>query len=112
MVLCALAGALVLAACSGDSEPQERSATTGTTATVAGEASLAETLRQGGYVLYFRHAAPDPVPDDADPVVLADCDTQRNLSTAGRRQSQAIGRAIRDLRIPIGRVLASPFCRA
>jgi virginiamycin B lyase len=107
-----LLGALVLAACSGDSKPQERSATTGVTATVAGESSLVETLREGGHVLYFRHGATDPVPDDADPVVLADCDTQRNLSTAGRRQSQAIGRAIRGLRIPIGRVLASPFCRA
>jgi virginiamycin B lyase len=113
MVLgCALVGALALAACSGDSEPRQRSATTGTTATVAGESSLVETLRGGGHILYFRHAATDPVPDDADPVVLADCDTQRNLSTAGRRQSLAIGRAIRGLRIPIGRVLASPFCRA
>jgi virginiamycin B lyase len=109
---CALVGALVLAACSGDSEPAQRGATTEATATVAGEPSLVETLQGGGRVIYFRHAATDPVPDDADPVVLADCDTQRNLSRAGRRQSQAIGRAIRGLRIPIGRVLASPFCRA
>jgi virginiamycin B lyase len=113
MVLgCALVGALVLAACAGDSEARQRSATTGATATVASESSLVETLRGGGHILYFRHAATDPIPDDVDPVVLADCDTQRNLSTEGRRQSQAIGRAIRDLRIPIGRVLASPFCRA
>ncbi len=69
-------------------------------------------LRRGGYVLYFRHAATDAVPDDADTVVLSDCDTQRNLSALGRRQARAVGQAVARLDIPIGRVLASPFCRA
>src|SRR5918992_3756617 len=72
---------------------------------------LVSALRRGGYVLYFRHAATDSVRDDADPVVLPDCDTQRNLSAAGRRQARAVGRAIENLDIPIGRVLVSPFCR-
>jgi virginiamycin B lyase len=73
---------------------------------------LVSALRRGGYVLYFRHAATDPVPDDADPVVLSDCGTQRNLSAEGRRQARAIGSAIERLDIPIGEVVASPFCRA
>jgi virginiamycin B lyase len=73
---------------------------------------LVESLRRGGYVIYFRHAATDPVPDDANPVDFGDCGTQRNLSVEGRRQSTTIGRAIARLDIPIGRVLASPFCRA
>jgi virginiamycin B lyase len=72
---------------------------------------LLRSLRRGGYVIYFRHAATDPVPDDEDPVDFSDCDTQRNLSDRGRRQSKVIGRSIRKLEIPTGRVLASPFCR-
>jgi virginiamycin B lyase len=72
---------------------------------------LIESLRSGGHVIYFRHAATDPVPDDADPVDFSDCGTQRNLSVEGRRQSTIIGRAIGRLDIPIGGVLASPFCR-
>jgi virginiamycin B lyase len=73
---------------------------------------LVERLRAGGYVLYFRHAATDPEPADQDPVVLADCTTQRNLSPEGRRQADSIGQAFRDLGLPVGSVLSSPFCRA
>ena len=42
---------------------------------------------------------------------LRDCSRQRNLSAEGRDESRAIGVAFRRLRIPVGRVLASPFCR-
>ena len=73
---------------------------------------LASALRGGGYVIYFRHAETDPVPDDANPVVLSDCSTQRNLSNAGKIQAQEIGQAIARLEIPVGSVLSSPFCRA
>ncbi len=115
--LVVLACALLLAACTGDSEtgPERAttaSATTERTTTVASEPSLPAPLREGGYVIYFRHAVTDPVPDDADPVVLSDCDAQRNLSATGRRQSERIGRALGVAGIPVGRVLASPFCRA
>jgi broad specificity phosphatase PhoE len=80
------------------------------TGPLAGE-RLVAALRRGGHVLYFRHAATQLTPDDQTPVDLADCATQRNLSEAGRAQSTAIGEAIRKLAIPIGTVLASPFCR-
>jgi phosphohistidine phosphatase SixA len=73
---------------------------------------LVSALRNGGFVIYFRHAATDPSPDDDDPVDFSDCDTQRNLSSGGRSQARAIGQAIDALDIPIGRVLSSPFCRA
>jgi phosphohistidine phosphatase SixA len=63
-------------------------------------------------ILYFRHSATDPVPDDEDPVVLGDCSTQRMLSAAGRSQAQGIGRALAALRIPIGQVLSNPYSRA
>lgn len=75
-------------------------------------AALVSALRDGGYVIYFRHARTNAVPDDQFPVNFQDCTTQRNLSEQGRAQAQAIGRAMRDLKIPIGRLLTSPFCRA
>jgi virginiamycin B lyase len=42
---------------------------------------------------------------------LNDCSKQRNLNAVGRRQARAIGREFRRLAIPVGRILASPFCR-
>lgn len=71
-------------------------------------AALIEGLRQGGHVIFFRHARTDFSQRDSS---LADCGTQRNLSSEGREQARAIGAAIRRLGIPIGRVLASPYCR-
>jgi phosphohistidine phosphatase SixA len=73
---------------------------------------LVSALRDGGYVIYLRHTATDWTEDDEHPVELSDCDTQRNLSPAGRGQARAIGEAFERLEIPVGRVLSSPFCRA
>jgi phosphohistidine phosphatase SixA len=71
--------------------------------------ALVEQLRRGGQVLVLRHAATDSATDMTGD--LSDCSRQRNLRAQGRRQARAIGRAIRRLQIPVGRVLASPFCR-
>jgi phosphohistidine phosphatase SixA len=71
---------------------------------------LAE-LRQGGYVLYFRHAATDFSQNDEKMKRYEDCADQRNLIDKGRTDARAAGAAIRELKVPIGRVLASPFCR-
>lgn len=71
---------------------------------------LAE-LRKGGYVLYFRHTATDFSRDDARSRSEDDCDNQRPLTNEGRAQARAIGAAVRDLGIPVGKVLASPRCR-
>jgi phosphohistidine phosphatase SixA len=71
---------------------------------------LAE-LRQGGYVLYFRHAATDFSQNDEKMKRYEDCADQRNLIDKGRADARAAGVAIRELKVPIGRVLASPFCR-
>ena len=73
--------------------------------------ALARALQQGGLVLVFRHAATDFSKPDQDPVVLSDCRTQRNLSVQGRADARTIGRGVRRLKLRIGRVLASPFCR-
>ncbi|MEG3620362.1 histidine phosphatase family protein [Magnetovibrio sp. PR-2] len=70
-----------------------------------------EEMRQGGNIIFFRHAITDHKQMDMDEVDLADCSTQRNLSEEGRAQSLSIGKAIRDQEIPVGEVLSSPFCR-
>lgn len=68
-------------------------------------------LRRGGFVIYMRHGATDTTRSDAEGGDLARCETQRNLSAAGRAQQAAAGRGIRALHIPIGPVVSSPFCR-
>jgi virginiamycin B lyase len=73
--------------------------------------ALVDALRDGGYVLYFRHAATDFSQEDTDTRNLGNCATQRNLTALGRADARAIGRAFRDLRIPVGPVLASRYCR-
>ena len=74
-------------------------------------APLLKALREGGYVLYFRHTATDFGQNDEKMTGYEDCAHQRNLTAAGRTEARAIGAAIRSLGIPIGDVLASPFCR-
>ncbi|HVQ61553.1 MAG TPA: histidine phosphatase family protein [Burkholderiales bacterium] len=71
---------------------------------------LAE-LRRGGYVLYFRHTATDFSQNDEKMKRFEDCADQRNLIDKGRADARAVGTAIRQLQVPVGRVLASPFCR-
>lgn len=78
--------------------------------TLAGPALLS-ALRAGGYVLYFRHTATDFGQNDEKMTGFEDCANQRNLTDGGRADARAIGAAIRSLGIPIGDVLASPFCR-
>ena len=71
---------------------------------------LVARLRQGGHVIFVRHAATEATQDDPRPD-LADPSTQRNLSDEGRNQARQLGRAIRRLRIPVGMVMASPYAR-
>src|SRR6267143_10242 len=74
-------------------------------------AELLAELRKGGYILYFRHAATDFSQNDERMKSYEDCASQRNLIDKGRSDARATGAAIRELRIPVERVLASPFCR-
>ncbi|APB34979.1 phosphoglycerate mutase family protein [Gloeomargarita lithophora Alchichica-D10] len=74
--------------------------------------TLGQDLRRGGYVIYFRHALTDRTVRDRDiRNNLSNCTAQRNLSSAGQQQAQAIGQAFQTANIPIGRVVASPYCR-
>ena len=62
-------------------------------------------------MLYFRHTATDFGQNDEKMTGFEDCATQRNLTDGGRADARAIGAAIRSFGIPIGDVLASPYCR-
>ena len=72
---------------------------------------LSQKLKQGGYILYFRHAATDHSIDDQHPVDLTNCATQRNLSEQGINQAKLIGKEVKTLGIKIGDVASSPYCR-
>ena len=73
--------------------------------------SVAEWLREGGYVLYMRHASTDFSQNDSRMTSFEDCTTQRNLTDRGRDEARLLGQHVNRLKIPIGEVLASPFCR-
>ena len=82
---------------------------------LAGEA-LVKALRQGGHNIYFRHAETDWSQNDQVEAVgdWISCDPLkiRQLSDSGRATARQIGDAIRTLRIPVGKVLSSQYCRA
>jgi phosphohistidine phosphatase SixA len=74
--------------------------------------ALVKALRQGGYVIVMRHtSSPREVPDKsaANPDNLK---PERQLDQEGRATATAMGKALRDLKIPIGSVFSSPTYRA
>ena len=74
--------------------------------------ALVQALRKGGYVILMRHASsPREVPDKskANP---DNTKPERQLDAEGRSTSTAMGKALRDLKIPIGEVYSSPTYRA
>ena len=64
-----------------------------------------------GYVVLLRHTITVSGTGDPPGFELDDCETQRNLSEAGREQAKQIGREFRDRNIPISQVLSSQYCR-
>lgn len=77
---------------------------------------IIKALQGGGYTIYFRHAQTDWSLSDnvyeAGDWKSCDPARMRQLSDAGRKTSEEIGNAIRVLKIPIGEVLSSEYCRA
>ncbi|HXX83482.1 MAG TPA: histidine phosphatase family protein [Casimicrobiaceae bacterium] len=76
-----------------------------------GGAQLLAALREGGLVIYFRHTSTDFGQNDEQMTGFEDCTHQRNLTDGGRAEARHIGAEIARLKIPVGEVLASPFCR-
>lgn len=68
-------------------------------------------LREGGCVVLMRHAQTEPGLGDPPGFTLGQCQTQRNLSAAGRTQSRRVGEAFRRQDIAIAAVRSSAWCR-
>ncbi len=77
----------------------------------AADAELLAALREGGTVVLIRHAATEPGLGDPPQFRLDECDTQRNLSAAGRADAQRLGEALRAAGVPLGEVRSSRWCR-
>jgi virginiamycin B lyase len=102
--------AIAVAAC-GSGEGGAGDASAQGSAAAAQGSSFVRALRAGGNVIAFRHAITSHAREDAASFRYSQCSRQRVLNAAGRAQARAIGRAIRALRVRIGTVLASPYCR-
>ena len=72
---------------------------------------LIKALQSGGHIIYMRHSTTDLSQKDQDRQNLDDCSKQRNLSAAGRIQAREIGIAIKAYKIPVAKVVSSPYCR-
>jgi phosphohistidine phosphatase SixA len=68
-------------------------------------------LRTGGQVVLIRHAITTPGVGDPDGMRLDDCQSQRNLTDAGRAHARRVGEAVRARGVAVDRVLSSPWCR-
>src|SRR5215510_5213081 len=68
-------------------------------------------LKQGGYVLIFRHGATDDG-KDIYPFKFDDMKAQRQLNDKGRDTARQIGAALRKLDIPVGVIYTSRLNRA
>ncbi len=69
-------------------------------------------LKQGGYVLIFRHGATDDGQKDIYPFNFDDMKAQRQLSDKGRETARQIGASLKKLDIPVGTVYTSRLNRA
>jgi broad specificity phosphatase PhoE len=78
---------------------------------VAADEALWTLLRGGRQVVLMRHAVTTPGVGDPAGFKLDDCATQRNLTDVGRADARRAGEAFRARGAPVGRVLASPWCR-
>ncbi len=84
---------------------------TGLAQSLSGEL-LVKALQKGGYIIVMRHtSSPRDVPDKqaANPDNVK---PERQLDTEGRASAAVMGKALRELKIPIGEVLSSPTYRA
>jgi hypothetical protein len=89
--------------------------------------TLVQSLRAGGFVIFWRHALADVCEDKQSlgrasmPQVqdwwkscVRDCAvaTARQLNSVGFAQADSIGRALKARGVPFGRVLSSEYCRS
>lgn len=80
-----------------------------------GAQAVAAALRQGGYVIVFRHGATTSGMADADPMSAGRSNNgskERQLSPRGRLVAREIGGAFKTLHVPIGAIYTSQLNRA
>ena len=72
--------------------------------------NLINELKKGGKLIFIRHAY---APGGGDPnnFDINDCNTQRNLSSAGRKQANKIGSFFTSNNILIDKIFSSEWCR-
>jgi phosphohistidine phosphatase SixA len=70
-----------------------------------------QALLAGGCALLLRHAQTEPGVGDPPGFRPDQCNTQRNLSSAGREQALRIGEALRRRGVIFDEVLSSRWCR-
>jgi phosphohistidine phosphatase SixA len=69
-------------------------------------------MKQGGYVIVFRHGSTNRNQADTDPLNYENVAKQRLLSTKGKEQARQIGDAFKKLGIPLDKTYSSKFDRA
>ena len=72
--------------------------------------NIIKNLKEGGNIIFIRHALA-PGSGDPENFDLNDCNTQRNLSDQGIKQSERLGLFFLKNQIPIDVVLSSEWCR-
>lgn len=86
---------------------------------IHGTQAVAAALSRGGYVIYLRHGRTqyDQIELERNnrqngSFDLARCETQRQLSDAGRAELRVAGQQFRLARIPLDKTFSSRYCRA
>ena len=74
--------------------------------------ALVTALKQGGYVIVMRHASSPRETPDKKTANPDNVNLERQLDEAGGASATAMGKALRDLKIPIGETYTSPTYRA
>jgi len=74
--------------------------------------ALTSAMKQGGYVVVFRHGATNRDQADTDPLNHDNIARQRVLSTSGIDVAKQVGAAFKKLGIQFGNVYTSKFNRA
>ena len=74
--------------------------------------ALTSAMKQGGYVVMFRHGATNRDQADTDPLNHDNVAKQRVLSTSGIDVAKQVGAAFKKLGIQFGNVYTSKFNRA
>jgi len=71
---------------------------------------ILNSLKEGNKIIFIRHAIA-PGNGDPDNFDINDCETQRNLSEKGIKQSKNIGIYFEKNQIKIDKILSSEWCR-